>query len=612
MMADILPPDDPPDDPPQDEKPTASERDNILDLITVKKRREKRKPPPPQHQDGEDERPQLDPPGALNYFSPLGYDRDRFYFFTSGGKQIRELTAAKIGKKTELLTLAPLDWWEREFSSDAGFSGHGVEMAANYLIQACYRKGVFSDDRRRGRGVWIDGPRGGETRIVIHAGDCLYIDGGRRSLINADTVGVYEQQEALQVSIDDPLSVGECSSVLAFTTSLNWESPTYGYLLAGWLVVSIVSGALEWRPHTFLTGPKGCGKSWILDACVRMLGGFCLSATGSTTAAGLRQSLASDALPVLFDEAEGDSGRAADNIANVLSLMRHSSANLDAKVIKGGADGNASSTIIRSCFLLSAIRDPLDQAADKSRVTTLALRASTPASTERWKTQILPLANALCAPTYTARFRARVLANIPTLLASIAVFSTAAADLFGEQRMGDQIGAMLGGLWLITNDGIPTPEQARQGIMSLAWGDQQDLLSESSDEKACLLAILEAHIRVDGDRWRGDASIGELVNFVISGASADSPGGIMVSEAKRALGMYGLRVDGKNLLVSNTNGMLARKVMANTPWPMGWGKLLARLPGAGKHPVSVKIGGHVSRATLVPINIDDPIGNNSS
>jgi putative DNA primase/helicase len=338
-----------------------------------------------------------------------------------------------------------------------------------------------------------------------------------------------------------------------------------------------------------------------MDVFVHILGSFCLAATGGTSAAGLRQSLASDALPVLFDEAEGDSGRASDNIAAVLSLMRHSSAALEAKVFKGGADGHASSSIVRSCFLLAAIRDPLIQAADKSRVTVFNLKASSRESAEHWKSVLVPLANAMMEPGYAERLRGRVFANITTLLEAIDVFSDACTGRFGDRRMGDQIGAMLGGVWLLTEDGVPTEAEATRRVGMMRWDDQIDTLAEASDEEACLAAILSAHVRVDGDGWHGEASIAGLINEVRFPGASDQH--FSEKDAKRTLGMYGIRVEigTDSVLVSNTNGMLQRKIMAHTPWPHGWGKLLGRVTGAKKRDTVVEIAGCKSRVTAVPL-----------
>lgn len=538
--------------------------------------------------------------GAEKHFRPLGYDGDQFFFMTARGQQVRALSANKLGRKTELMTLAPLDWWEREFAEDSGFSGRSVDMAANYLIQRSLDAGVFSLDQRRGRGVWRDG-----GRIVVHAGDRLYIDGKATDLMRAETECVYERQSAIPLKLSDPLPTEESKALLRVGELLNFETNTMGRLMAGWIVVSLASGALTWRPHTLLIGGKGTGKTTILSAIQALLSPFGLSVTGGTTEAGLRQALGADALPVLFDEAEGDSQKALAMMDGLLSLMRHSSAGHDARVIKGGADGRANSSVIQSCFMLSAIRDPVTQAADQSRITALSLRKGDAIANAKWKRETRPLMEAVTRSEWVRRFHARVLLNLPRLLESIEVYRERASAFFNDARMGDQVGTLMAGAWLLESDRLPTDGDATRDLDTLPWDEQEAVLEDASDEAACLRAILEAHVRVDAEAgWHGEVTVGELV-------AANPVGGLPhlganASDVQRALGMYGIKVEHeqRRILISNTNGMLARKIMAHTPWPKGWGKILARLDGAVKPDKPIKIQGYTTRVVAVPLPDD--------
>jgi hypothetical protein len=133
----------------------------------------------------------------------------------------------------------------------------------------------------------------------------------------------------------------------------------------------------------------------------------------------------------------------------------------------------------------------------------------------------------------------------------------------------------------------------------MKWEDQSETLAEASDEEACFAAILSAHIRVDGDGWHGEASIAALIHEVRFPHTSDEH--YTDRDAKRTLAMYGLRVDldAGFLYVSNSDSMLQRKIMAHTPWPQGWGRLLARLPGATKPQNPVKIGSIKARVTAI-------------
>jgi len=68
--------------------------------------------------------------------------------------------------------------------------------------------------------------------------------------------------------------------------------------------LSPFSGALGWRPHIWLSGEAGSGKTTVVNLIIKRLVAIAESVEGSSTAAGIRQKLEGDSRPVLLDEAE--------------------------------------------------------------------------------------------------------------------------------------------------------------------------------------------------------------------------------------------------------------------------------------------------------------------
>ena len=164
---------------------------------------------------------------------------------------------------------------------------------------------------------------------------------------------IYEQGAPLGFDASNPLSSAEASKLLELTKMVRWEREVNAHLLAGWCVVATICGALKWRPHIWITGGAGTGKTWILGAIVKpLLNTIALFVQGSTTEPGLRQALKTDALPVAFDEAEGgDTRNDQERMQSVLNLMRAASAEDGGNMIKGGQGGSgAISYQTRSCF----------------------------------------------------------------------------------------------------------------------------------------------------------------------------------------------------------------------------------------------------------------------
>ena len=87
-----------------------------------------------------------------------------------------------------------------------------------------------------------------------------------------------------------PLSDDEAKGFSDALECASWKRPEGGVILAAWIALAPVSGALEWRPHLWMTGPAGTGKSWLMEhVCSKLLRGLSLYVQGATTEAGLRQ-----------------------------------------------------------------------------------------------------------------------------------------------------------------------------------------------------------------------------------------------------------------------------------------------------------------------------------
>lgn len=523
-------------------------------------------------------------------FKALGHYRGLFYFLTSRGKQVLTLKHNQLSHKATLFMLAPLQWWEREFPSDKGFSGKAVDQAVNYIIHQCYTAGVFRMDRMRGLGAWWD-----DGRAVIHAGDHLIVDNEKTDLQEFSSRYVYEALPALNVDLSAPMPASESVKFYKFCTSFSWERPLYGTLMAGWVTAALVCGAMPWRPHLFVTGPSGCGKSWVTDKMARLLGEFILAAKGNTSEAGLRQYLQHNALSVLFDEAEGEDSNGEANIARVLALLRQASTEDEGKIFKGGADGQAVSYTIRSMFMLSAIRVPIQQTADENRITVLTLRKGNADDTERFKSYTVPLSVEILTDEWASRFRARVIFHLKTFRKNIEIFTQAAGVHLGSARMGDQIGPMMAGAYLLHSDAEISYTDAMAFIQRQDWEDQTRI-QEESDEDKVLNALLESVIRIPMERGSADLSVGELIRAACGRSSTD----IDPSSAAKTLARNGILAAGDHVIISNTNRGI-KALLKNTSWAIGWGRILKRIDGAYAPPDKKSFAGAQSRGVAVPI-----------
>lgn len=538
---------------------------------------------------------------AEKHFRFLGHDRGVFFFIDSRGRQVTTIKRSGLATKANLYSIAPMQFWEREFGDGSGFTGGAVDRAIDWIISSAYTRGIFHLERMRGLGAWWD-----DERAVIHAGDKLIVNGETTDIQQFQTRYVYEALPTLNIDLGEPLPDSESSKLYKFACSINWERPQYGMFMAGWAAIATVCGALPWRSHMLLTGPSGGGKTWVTQQLQRLLGEFVLVAKGETSAAGLRQQLQHDARPVIFDEAEGEDRWTEYNINKILGLMRQASSEDEGRIFKGGQDGTAASYTIRSMFLLSAIRNPITQTADENRVTIVSLAKQSPEALYRFRTVVEPLAREIFTPAWCAKLRARVIMNLPTLRENIEIFRIGAGIHFGSQRMGDQVAPMLAGAYLLHYTDVITPERAAEWIRAHDW-TEQIAVQEESDEDKVITALFESRIRAALDRFSEELSVGELVEVVIRHGSTST--NINAQDASAVLARHGILVQSGSVIVSNTHRAI-KSLLRDTSWSVGWSRILKRINGATACPDKKSFAGAKSRAVSIPYA--SIIGNNSA
>lgn len=529
-------------------------------------------------------------------FLPLGYNKDTYYYLPKGKQQVSELTAASH-TKGNLLGLGPLMWWQMEFPQESrNASGFNVDAAADWMMRACERKGVWSPADIRGRGAWWD-----DGRIVVHCGDMLYVDRTPTAPSSIRSRYVYELGQPMRAAIDQPLSTSEAKLYLDHVQRMPFARDLDAVMMAGWTVCAHIGGVLNWRPHVWLVGAKGTGKSYVMDRVVKPLFGpdRCLAVASSTTEAGLRQSLGLDAIPVLFDEAEGQDSTAVARIQRILETVRQSSSETGAKIAKGTTSGSALSFQIRSCFMFASINASIVQQSDRSRITVVELK---PERRRYGPEELNRAGQFLVGDEYAQRYQARAIALAPVIRHNADIFSMVAAAKLGEQRAGDQYGALLAGAYSLQSDAKVTVEQAEEWLAQFDLDEDKAEVESMSDEAACLQFILEQVIKgVDMPVGKRDLSVAELFEYAQQVKWDGSDEG-NAARAQRALMRIGLKpsADGKGFLVSNTHDGL-RRLLWGTPWSANWAKVLQRLPGAEKRKAQYfGVRGQESRATYIP------------
>lgn len=542
---DPTPPQDPQHEPPPDLEPVAAQPPDVNDY---------------------------DPdamPENNRHFSILGYDHGQYFIFNYGKSQISTVTAGSM-TETGLIELAPLHWWELHFPGEKSLIN--TKAAANFLIQTAHQRGIYDSSRIRGRGAWVD-----EGRAVYHHGGYLSVNGVRTAITMIKSRYVYELDRALPDPAPTPLGSDEGEMILDCAKEFRWTKPGSAALLAGWVALAPLCGALRWRPHIWLTGGAGCGKSTVLNSFAHhLLAGLDLFAQGSSSEAGIRQTLRADARPVLFDESEQNNDRESMRIQGVLALIRQASTESEALTLKGSSMGEAMSFHIRSMFCLASVQVGIRHQADVERLAVLSLRPkhedSDPSGS--WKRISASLSQLRSDSTLPARLFRRSMDLLPKTLRNIEVFIEAASGRFSSVRDGDQYGTLLAGAWSLISTEIATKEQALEMIDSYDWSEHREQ-ADSDDAARAMSMLLESHVRFAGN----DVTVYELI---VAAKGYHTETGLNIDKADAILQRYGMKIKASRLLLSNTSHEL-RKLVSGSEFEADLRGVLLRVPGADRN-----------------------------
>ena len=531
-------------------------------------------------------------------FRLLGVDGDSFFYMPDRGQQVVNLTASGHSKNN-LMRLAPLNAWEEEYGKGADMAGKAWDSAVNALIQRSQSLPKFDPQRIRGRGCWID-----KDDVVFHAGDRLVINGESMAIPKFSSAirAIYEGALEIPVDSGDGADNRAAVRLLDLCKLLCWERPLSGYLLAGWLAIAPICGALIWRPHLWISGPSGSGKSWILANVIgTIVGDSAIHVQGATTEAGLRQKVGSDALPVVFDEAESEDKRGQQRLEGVLELARQASSESKARITKGSAGGGAIDYMVRSCFLFASIGVAAVKKADVSRITVLQLKKNSGAGSSEHFDIIKALASETTQrEAYCGQIRARSLRNAKTLRANAETFTKAAIQFTGDKRSADQVGTLLAGAYSLRSTDLVTEEFAVEWMAERDWtGFKAEEID--NDENQCLSHLFAASIRYEIAGRPLTRSISEAVAIANLSDSYGSNDQLSERDQTRdALRRHGILIKDRRASIANRHPALER-IFAETPWAGAkWRQQLERVPGHEKHEV-LNFGLNIrQRAVSVP------------
>lgn len=526
---------------------------------------------------------------------PLGHRERAYYFFSPSGELI-EITAFQMTGPGLAMLFNGSDAWLRRVFPRYGRSGNVVgyceRPAADWLIRACVKAGLFDPmTPRRGLGVWRDG-----DGLVVHCGNHLLLYGpetGAKVLRAGQTRHGSHYVAAMPSDpvADAPAPTETGHDLRQLLRSWQWSR---GALAAdaclGWIGQALLGGAPRWRVHWFTTGQRGTGKTLLIELIRAALGDQAHPIANNVTEASLRQGMTGQARTILIDEAEhdGEGSRAG----RVIELTRHMSSGDGARALRGSVDGRAQSFEVTGAVYMSAILHPPLRAQDRSRIITQSLDPFP--IREPGALDVEELGRAIDRMRAQANaLRRRAIEHWPQFLQALTTYRDGLMQLGADGRAADQVGTLLAGFNMLTEDSAPDSDSAHDQAMR--WFDLVDMglgADEDSEGTRCLNHLYSSTV----DAWRG----GDRTTVGILVARARLPDGDAHRKALRSIGLKLVRGSDPTedtLCVSREHAQLHR-IFAGTPWAGGvWTQALRFLPDTKATEHAVRFDGLRCRAT---------------
>lgn len=509
-------------------------------------------------------------------FKVLGYNDGTYYYFPFEERQIVALSAAQH-TLPNLFRLDSLYAWEDQFGAGEKSEKKIVMYATNALMSLAKKRGVFKEeDRVRGCGAWVD-----KGRKILHCGDTLLVDGVETKFDQLDSEYTYIAAVRLMKPDPQPLTNREAFALRQICEQVTWENKLSGSLLAGWMVIAPICGALPFRPHVYITGEAESGKSTVLDKIIKpVLGKFSMNVDGGTTEPAIRQGMGYDARPLVYDEAEK-----SNQMPSVLELARKASTG---GIVKKFGQGMMK---VRFCACFSAINPPVNKTADESRISFMVIKKNRKPTAIQEYNDLLKMIGETLTPEYSSRMLSRTITNIDTLFENIKIFQKTARKIIQGARASEMIGAMLAGLYLLSKTDVVTTEIAEKWISQHDWTDHT-MIEDDTDPVRLLQYLSSCVLRIQYNGSSQDRSIGDLILM------ADEQDEV----ADKVLRYNGIGVKDKRVNIANRSHNLA-KLLKDTDWSTKWTRMLSNIEGAEQFKMFYFSTGVKTSGVSLPIGI---------
>lgn len=516
-------------------------------------------------------------------FKIIGTTNTDIFFFPRGSKTVKSYKQSGLTKNV-LMTIMDRSKWADYFAKAEG--GIAWDAAVNFILRKAENAPFYYNTMIRGAGAWKD-----RDRLVINCGTHLLVDGVKTDLYDFDSDYIYEKKDNVPYSVTETFTVNESRQLVDILNTIEFMHPADHLILAGWLLLSAFGGALRWRPKVWLSGPRGAGKSYIIDEIITPIVGqdFGHISPGTSSEAAIRRQAGTNSLPNIHDEMESDNKYYAENINNILMFYRVGASGENGGIIKVADNGNIQKWISQCMALFASIGAAIKNGADRSRITVINLKPPRREEIKQREENFKQLEDKVLGLTraWSIGFNSRTLQIWPEVERCIKVMIKLCTDRLGSRREGDQIGTLLAGAYMVTHDTAPLASEADKWLDTLDIENVSSDKHEKADEEMVIDEILTYNVLVSEKENNYRMTVSNLLIFwfINHGVSISDAGHLAeynynTQTVKTVLEEHGIkpvyRKEGSYIAIAKGHPRI-REILKNTAWQENYSDFLKRL-----------------------------------
>jgi hypothetical protein len=351
-------------------------------------------------------------------------------------------------------------------------------------------------------------------------------------------------------------------------------------LFTGWVLAQYLQSMWYWRPHLWLIGDSGSGKT-ILNQAVKSIGGeLCKPMSGSsTTAAGLRQDLGGASQLMLIDEFEH-----CKDQENLITYMRDAGRGGSVGV-KGSPQQVARTFKLEHMMMVTAVTHSMERSAELTRFHVIST-----VKDDKIKPKIP-------GESYFREFRKRVLQYV--LWASFRAKDVIEKFPYEEGYQDRYIEALLVPFSMVAVGVEGDPVQTARKLVDQYLGYlRQDCFVEQSDKMRLMEDIINSRVKIQYSTVEGLKERTLIKEFTVGQIFFDEHG--PGEAAFRDVESVGIKKEEEEDCIFIMPVMVEKNLLKNTIWGSLRTKLiLKRIPGAYED--RKYIAGTQQRGIMVPV-----------